>query len=158
MPINLNKLPNIKPVTEFTLPEPGFHLATIEGADIKTSKNGNDYINLKFKLDSGAIVWDILPISETPLMQYKLARLLKACKIPISGVIELKDLTRTLLNKRLVIHLKHETDNYQGNERTLAKVDLFAGDIFYTPEELPELVGQKQDNTEQSTIFDPSQY
>ena len=82
MGINFDALPKEKP-EGFALPEEGFHKATIVKTTVKTSANGNDYLEVQLKLDGGSTVFDRIMESDAPALQYKIARFITACKLPL---------------------------------------------------------------------------
>lgn len=149
--INFDALPKEKP-EGFDLPPEGFHKATVTKPVVKTSAAGNDYLEIQLKLATGGIVWDRIILSDAPALQYKIARYVKACKLPLTGEISLADLGRVTENKEIVVNLKHETKEWNGKETTRAEVDIFSNDIYYMPEEYASLVGQVPDESTTSGI------
>ena len=138
--INFDNIPKEKPAG-FSLPTPGFHKATIVKETLKTSNNGNQYLELQLKLDSGSMVFDKIMDSDAPALQWKLGRLVMACKLPLAGELTLSDLGKVIHNKRLVIDVKHTENEWNGKTTTKAEVEIFANDIFYPIEEYEMLVG-----------------
>ena len=138
--INFDNIPKDKPAG-YSLPEEGFHKATIAKAEIKISNNGNKYIQTQLKTDDGAIVFDNILDSDAPALQWKIGRLVTACKLPLVGELSLEDLAKVILNKRIVIDVKHVENEWQGKVTTKAEVDIFSNDIFYPIEEYDALVG-----------------
>ena len=142
MTINFDALPKERPENEYPLAPEGFHKATINKTTVKTSAKGNDYLEVQLKLDSGETVFDIIMNSDKPALQYKIARFITACKIPLVGELSLADLGRVVLNKQVVVDIEHKTSTYQGKERTRAEVAMFKNDIYYQPEEYSALIGE----------------
>ena len=151
MAINFDALPKEKPTGSLSVPTAGFHGVTIETAEIKTASSGNDYLELKLKLDSGEVVYDRVMESDKPALQYKLGRLLTACKIPLVGALTLKDLGTVIKGKKVVADITVKPDTYQrekGNADAMkAEVDIFSNDVFYPIEELAALTGNNTPST-----------
>jgi len=146
MAIHMDQLPKTKPEGQsegFALPEPGLHGALIEDTQVKISTNGsgNKYIEMVLKLDMGAKVWDNIMESDKAALQYKLGRLITACKLPLVGSLELEDLARVIKGKRIGVDIAVKDETYKGVTKPKASVEIFAGDIFYTPEELDAIKG-----------------
>ena len=72
----------------------GDHLAKLDNVEIKVSKGGNEYINLKFKLKSGEVLWHNLFFSEKALPMA--IRQLKSLKLIAS--LPIYSSTQDLLN------------------------------------------------------------
>ena len=144
--INFDNLPKEKPegTGDFPLPRIGFHLATITKAEYKVSENNNEMYALTLKLDEGGLVWDNVMLIDKPTPQYKLARLIQACKLPLVGNIDKKDLVKMLPNKRIVVDITTEENTWRGVTKEKPKVEAFKNDIFYPPEEAAALVPQEE--------------
>lgn len=144
MAIHMDQLPKDKPEGmggNFPVPESGLHGAVIQETEMKVSTAGNEYIKVTLKLDMGALMWDNVMESDKPALQYKLGRLISACKLPLVGELTLTDLARVIKGKRIGVDVKVTEDTYKGVTKPKAEVDIFAGDIFYTPEELDTMKG-----------------
>lgn len=150
MAINFDGLPKEKPAG-FKVPEPGFHKVTIAKVEEKVSKSGNDYLQLQLKLDDGSVVFDNIMDSTAPALQWKLGRLVSACKLPLSGELTLTDLGKVILNKEIVADIKVIEDDYKGDGSMKAEVDIFTNDIFYPIEDYQDLVGNTAPDTEPSS-------
>lgn len=138
--INFDSIPKEKPAG-FKVPEPGFHKVTIAKVTEEVSKAGNDYLQLQLKTEDGAIVFDNIVDSTAPALQWKLGRLVTACKLPLSGELTLSDLGKVILNKEIVADIKVIEDDYKKDGSMKAEVDIFTNDIFYPIEEYADLVG-----------------
>lgn len=138
MAINFDALPQAKPenLGGFELPDEGIHAAVIESASIKISTAQNKYIEVVFKLQSGSKVWDKIMESEKPALQYKLGRFLRACRIPLTGAMELEDLAKVIVGKTVHVDICHKPNTYNGETKIRAEVELFKGDIYYLPEDI----------------------
>lgn len=126
------------------LPKPGFTIVLIESASFRTSSMGNAMIELRLKTVDGLIINDYLIISNKSVLQYKLGRFVHACRLGITGVIELRDLAILIVNKHIVVDVKHEQNTHKGITTTKAVVDIFSNDIFYHISEYPSLVPEAQ--------------
>ena len=137
MAINFDALPKEKPANTggFELPEPGIHKAVIESTAVKPG-NAGPYLEVVLKLEQGSKVWDRIIPSDKPAMQYKLSRFLRACRIPLTGEMELADLGRVVTGKTVYVDIKHQENTYQGNTTMRAEVEIFKGDVYYTPEDM----------------------
>jgi len=140
MSINFDALPKERP-EGFALPSAGFHKATITKPTVKTSSAGNEYLEIQLKLESGGIVFDRIMNSDKPALQYKIARLITACKLPLTGELTLADLGKVIENKQIVVDVEHKDSEYNGKTITRAEVALFANDIYYPIEQYASLVG-----------------
>lgn len=146
MGIKFDNLPQNKPeeMQAGNLPSEGFHKVTIKKAEVKTSKAGNEYINLQLKTEEGPMVFDVIMDSDKPALQYKLGRLIRACKFPLQGELTLEDLAGLLEGKQIVADIHHIEDTYNNETKTKAEVDIFKNDIFYTIEEFAGLTGASE--------------
>lgn len=136
MAINLDALPQSKPEGGgFDLPEPGIHGAVIESQSMKPGAAG-PYLEIVLKLDKGGKVWDKLFNSDKPALQYKLGRFMRACRIPLVGEMDLEDLGKVAVGKRVFVDIVNKPNTYNGKTTTRPEVDIFAGDIYYLPEDI----------------------
>lgn len=133
MAINYTALPGSRPNN--IIPK-ACYLARIEIAEMKTPKQEGkkDYLNLRYALQTPegknvGKIYDILSESEQPLMQFKLQRFIQALELPITGVFELKDLVKMVLNKQLLVDVCPERKDGQDTGRNV--VDVSAADIYY---------------------------
>lgn len=151
MAINFDALPKNKPEGGggFELIPEGRHKVTIESASVKSGPN-SEYIEAVYKVEGYGKHWDRLFISDKAAPQYKLARFLRACGIPLVGEMELTDLCTVVVGKTFYTDFIHKTEEYKGEERTRAEVDIFGGDIYYLPHEI-ENQTQVSENTTNTT-------
>lgn len=148
MAINFNALPNEKPNA---LPNPGTYFATIEKAEMKQPSDSSkpEYLNLTLALQtkdgkSAGKIFDMLSESDKDLIRYKLARFILALEIPITGAFELKDLTKIVTGKKLIVDVavddpkkKNPDSPYQAK----AVVDVFTNMIYYPLAEASTIFG-----------------
>lgn len=134
MAINMNSLPTEKPSMSSVIPK-GSYIAKIVKAEMRTPKSGkNDYFSAECDITDPASnmsmgkFWINLFESEANLPRYQLARFIKALKLNIQGEFELKDLTKIVNGKSLIIDICPDKDN----ERSV--IDISA-DCFYPLEE-----------------------
>lgn len=136
--INFDALPTSN---EFKV-EADVYMAHIEKAEMRTPKTAGkpDYLNLQYRLTrhngkKAGVMFDAQYESDKSLIQYKLARFLKACKIPLQGQMELKDLATLVVNKDIVVDTSIDDS---GNQPKL-QVDLFGREAYYPVEQFDEI-------------------
>jgi hypothetical protein len=141
MAINFQNLPQDNP---FALPNAGVYRAKIVEAEMRTPKTDAskpDYLNLKLTLfdvtnkNCGSI-FDIISESDSSIVQYKIARFVRACKIPLTGSMELRDLAKVVKGKEIAVDVRIGKDN---KDQPKAEVDLFSREGYYMPEEFMEI-------------------
>lgn len=135
MAINMNSLPTEKPSMSSVIPK-GSYIAKIVKSEMRTPKSGKaDYFSAECDITDPASnssmgkFWINLFESETNLPRYQLARFIKALKLNIQGEFELKDLTKMVNGKSLVVDICPDKDN----ERSI--IDITA-DCFYPLDEI----------------------
>lgn len=135
MAINMNSLPTEKPSMSSVIPK-GSYIAKIVKSEMRTPKSGKaDYFSAECDITDPASnssmgkFWINLFESEANLPRYQLARFIKALKLNIQGEFELKDLTKMVNGKSLVIDICPDKDN----ERSI--IDISA-DCFYPLDEV----------------------
>lgn len=136
--INFDTLPT---TSEYSV-EADVYLAHIEKAEMRKPKTEGKpmYLSLQYRLSrhngkKAGVMFDMQFDSEKQLMQYKLARFLKACKIPLKGQMELKDIATLVLNKDIVVDTSVDET---GNQPRL-QVDLFGREAYYPIEQFDEI-------------------
>lgn len=139
MAINFDSLPQENP---FALPEPGVYKAKIVEAEMKQGKDLSkpEYLNLKFSLTdkngkSCGNLYDIIAESDSSVVQYKTARFIRACGLPLTGSMELKDLAKVVKGRELALDVSHDNKS----ERPRAQVDLFSREAYYLPSEFMDI-------------------
>ena len=130
MAINMNSLPTEKPSMSSVIPK-GCYIAKIVKAEMKTPKSAKaDYFSaecdVRDPVSNTAMgkFWINLFESNASLPRYQLARFIRALNLNIVGEFELKDLTKMVNNKSLMVDICPDKDN----ERSI--VDISA-DCFY---------------------------
>lgn len=138
MAINMNSLPTTKPSMSSVIPK-GCYIAKIVKSEMKTPRSGKaDYFSAECDVTDPVSntgmgkFWINLFESEAPLPRYQLARFIRALNLNITGEFELKDLTKMVNNKSLMVDICPDKDN----ERSI--VDISA-DCFYPIESRSEL-------------------
>lgn len=136
--INFDSLPTSN---EFKL-EADVYLAHIEKAEMRTPKDTSkpDYLSLQYRLTrhngkKAGVMFDAQYESDKPLIQFKLGRFLKACKIPLKGQMELKDLATLVVNKDIVVDAVIDESGTQPR----LQVDLFGREAYYPTEQFDEI-------------------
>lgn len=138
--INFNTLPTEKPSMGNIIPK-GQYKAKIEKAEMKQSRNESKppYLSIQFDLTDTVSnmpmgkIWAILTESDKALPLYQLSRFIQALKLPITGNFELKDLTKMIPGKELLVDVMPEKRD-DGKEPERSVVDVFSGQIFYPVE------------------------
>ena len=135
--INFNTLPDENTGSNSIIPK-GKYLAKIVKSEMKTPKQDNgpkpDYFSAECDITdpaSGTAMgkfWINLYESSANLCQWQLKKFIEALRLPIEGEFELKDLTKMVNGKELLVDIKIDQDN-RGNDRSV--VDINAGDCFY---------------------------
>lgn len=130
MAINMNSLPTEKPSMSSVIPK-GCYIAKIVKAEMKTPRSGKaDYFSAECDITDPVSntgmgkFWINLFESEANLPRYQLARFIRALNLNIQGEFELRDLTKMVNNKKLMVDICPDKDN----ERSI--VDISA-DCFY---------------------------
>lgn len=140
MPINFDSLPTECPNV---LPEAGIYLATIAEATVKVGKtSGNEYIELKLTLSDKTgktygTIYDSVMDSDKAAIQYKLGRFIRACGIPLTGSMELRDIVKLIPKKVLTVQTK--IDPAKDGYAAKAVVDLFGGEVYWKADEYDSL-------------------
>jgi hypothetical protein len=145
--INFDSLPNDKP---YSVPKKGTYYATIQKAELKMPQDPNKkkpYLNLTLQLKtadgkSAGKIWDIISESDHDLIRYKLQRLITALEIPITGTFELKDLTKIIVNKSLIVDVTVEEKDGRPPKGV---VDIFTNEIYYPLSKASEIFGSPND-------------
>ena len=154
--LNLDTLPQ---ENAFQNPDPGIYVAKVAKAEMVKSKPNaegvtSEYLKVVIDLlnDAGTTkvgtVFDSQFDSDKPLLQYKIGRFIKACGIPLSGQLELKDLAKIVVGKRLIVDVKIEKSEYQGKQQEKAVVDITTNEAYWHIDELAKVKGAK--NTPQN--------
>lgn len=122
--------------------QPGFYIAKIGKAEVKLSKAKNKYMSLRLQCNtldrssSAGLVWDCITTSDSKWAQYKLARLLQACNVPLKGELELEDIAKIIAGREIIIDVKQRDDDPSKFE-----VDPFTHECYYPLSELDTLKG-----------------
>lgn len=138
MAINMNSLPTEKPSMSSVIPK-GCYIAKIVKAEMKTPRSGKaDYFSAECDITDPVSntgmgkFWINLFESDANLPRYQLARFIRALNLNIQGEFELRDLTKMVNNKSLMVDICPDKDN----ERSI--VDISA-DCFYPLEPRAEI-------------------
>lgn len=138
MAIQFDKLPT---QNEYHV-EADVYLARIEEAEMRKPKDATKppYLNLKYRLTrhngkSAGVMFDGQYDSDKQIVQYKLARFLTACGIPLKGAMELSDIANLVLNKEIVVDTKVDESGSQPR----LQVDPFGREAYYPKEQFDEI-------------------
>lgn len=142
MAINFDNLPSDKP---YGAAEPGCYIGLIEKAEMKQPKDASkpQYLNLQIALTnkdgkSCGKVFDIITESEHSLARYKLGRFVQALELDLSGEMELKDLTKIVVNKKMILDITNKAD---AKNIDRAVVDALKDEIYYPMSKANEKLG-----------------
>lgn len=136
MAINYDALPT---ENESSFPKlEGRYIAEIASAEMKVSKTGNNYLNLRYNITDAngkkyGSVFDMQFDSDKNFLQYKLKRFIIGFQIPISGTFELADLTKLCVGKKAYVDLKVEK---QEGYDAKTVVDASAAEIYAPLEQI----------------------
>ena len=131
MSINFNSLPSKKPYGAVTGP----HYATIIKAEMRKAKDPSkpEYLSLEYQLSdkSGAAkgkLYDLITEPTKDFTKYKLFRFLKALDLMLEGDFELKDISKIVVGKRLIVDVIPDDKGYNS-------VDVRKNEIYYSLDE-----------------------
>lgn len=145
--INMNSIPDRKPAMGNIIPK-GQYICKIVKSEMKQGKDPNkppyfsaecDVIDPLSNTGMGKF-WINLYESEAALVRYQLGRFIKALNLNLQGEFELKDLTKMVNGKSLMVDIKPE-DRKDGSAPQRSVVDIDA-ECFYPviTEEAPDAV------------------
>ena len=146
--INYNSIPTKKPAIGTIIPK-GQYICTIVKSEMKQGKNLNKppYFSAECNVTDPASnmsmgkFWINLYESEAPLVRYQLGRFINALNLNIQGEFELKDLTKMVNGKSLLVDIKpEETKDNSAPQRSVIDID---AECFYpinTVDESPDAV------------------
>lgn len=126
--INFDSLPKDKPNNNSI--EPGRYTATVFKCEMRESKTtpGTKYLNVSFKCGNHGFVNENYFDSDKAFLQYKLGRLLKACKVTLAGEGKLEDVAKVIKGKEVVVDVVV-------NDRGYGSLDYSGGNEgIYEPE------------------------
>lgn len=135
MAINMNSLPTTKPSMSNVIPK-GQYLATIDEAKMVTPKSGGkpyfsaqcDIVDPVSRSNMGKF-WINLFDSEAQLCKWQIGRFITALKLNLTGEFELKDLTKFVKGKSLLVDICPE-ERKDGQQPQKSVVDISA-DCYY---------------------------
>ena len=134
--INMNSLPGEKPSMSNIIPKGMYHAKIIKSTMKPSSTIGKpDYLSAECDISdpvSGTRIgkfWINLYESEADLVRYQLRRFIEAIDLKISGDFELKDLTKMINGRELMVDIKPE-DRKDGKAPQRSVVDIDA-ECFY---------------------------
>ena len=137
MAINFNELPTNRFTGAAAPKVAGRYKAYIENAEMKVKKDGSgEYLNLKYKLTdadgkAAGSMYDIHSESTKAFVLWKLGRLLTACRIPLEGTMELKDIGAIIVGRTIEVDL--DVEEWNGKQRYI--IDTKKGECYYPCEE-----------------------
>lgn len=136
MSINMNSLPKEKPSQGNLIPK-GNYRAKIKKAEMRSPKDVNrpDYFSAECDVTDPVSntemgkFWINLFESEAPLVRWQLSRFIQALGLPLEGEFDLKDLTKMVNGKELMVDIQPE-ERTDGKPPQRSVVDISA-DCFY---------------------------
>lgn len=143
MAINMNTLPTEKPGNFSVIPK-GSYIAKIVKAEMKKPKDETGTKPMYFTAEADITdpasnaslgkFWINLYESNAPLCLFQISRFVKALNLPITGEFELRDLTKMVIGKSLVVDICPDKEG----KKSVIDID---ADIFYpiepqTPEQI----------------------
>lgn len=139
--INFNTLPT-ENSGSFALIPKGQYIATISKAEMKQGKDTTKppYLNVETDITDPASnsnmgkFWIIITESPADLPRWQLRRFIEALKLPIQGEFELKDLSKMVTGRKMLVDIEIKPDN-QGKDRNAVDI---SGGCFY-PIEQPSI-------------------
>lgn len=139
MALNFDSLPKERPNNNSTV-EAGKHKATVFKAEMKESKAGNPYLNVSFRTEQGFVNEGYMDIDK-PFVLWKLGQLLKACKVKLAGEGTLKDVSKVIVGKEVMIDVVlndkgYPTIDYSSNKDGVAPVGNTTEVVEETEEEI----------------------
>lgn len=109
--LNFDALPKDKPASNTVAP--GRYDAVVFKTEMMKSKTTDtEYLNVSFKIDGGGFVNENYFDSDKPFLQYKLGRLLKACKVTLQGEGTLNDVAKVIKGKKVTIDVELNDRGY----------------------------------------------
>lgn len=109
--LNFNALPQDKPNNN-TVSNGRYSAVVFKTQKLAGKESGVPYLNVSFKLDNGGFVNENYFDSDKPFLQYKLGRLLKACKITLNGQGTLKDVAKVINGKKVIVDVAVNDKGY----------------------------------------------
>lgn len=125
--MNFDALPKDKPNQNSVAD--GRYTAKVFKTEMRTGKDSNnEYLNVSFKIDNGGFVNENYFDSDKPFLQYKLGRLLNACKVTLNGEGTLRDVAKVIKDKVVIIDVAvndrgYGALDYSGNNEGIYPVD-----------------------------------
>lgn len=125
--MNFDALPKDKPNQNSVAD--GRYTAKVFKTEMRTGKDSNnEYLNVSFKINNGGFVNENYFDSDKPFLQYKLGRLLNACKVTLSGEGTLRDVAKVIKDKVVIIDVAvndrgYGALDYSGNNEGIYPVD-----------------------------------
>ena len=127
MALNFDALPKERPNNNNNV-EAGRYEATVFKAEMRDSKStpGTQYLNVSFKTDSGFVNENYFD-SDKAFLQWKLGQLLIACNVRLAGEGTLKDVSKVIVGKKVMIDVVlndkgYPTIDYSGNKNGVEPV------------------------------------
>lgn len=154
MAINFDALPQSNPIGKI---EDDVYFATIVEASMKQGKDPTKpmYLNMRLELkdrfgSKAGTIFDVVTESESAFMMYKISRLVQACKLNITGSMELKDLCKLLTGKQIVLRTQWN------KEYNKAEVKAIGTEIYWKLEDMQTIYSELHPDGEVPFMEEPT--
>lgn len=138
--LNFNKLPQGKPNNN-TVSEGRFTAEVFKTQMMVSKTTGNEYLNVSFKIENGGFVNENYFDSDKPFLQYKLGRLLRACKVTLEGEGSLNDVAKVVKGKKVIIDVAVNDKGYGALDYANSNEGIYMPDEF-NPFDVDTAVGE----------------
>ena len=147
MALNFSNLPTERPNNNGNLTD-GAYKATVFKSEMRDSKStpGSQYLNVSFKTEQGFVNENYFD-SDKPFLQCKLGQLLKACKVTLSGEGSLKDVSKVIQGKEVMVDVIINDNGYPAIDYTGSKEGVY-------PVTSAKAETKKEETTTTETVLD----
>lgn len=134
MAINFDAIPDKNPSGSL---EPGTYRMKVTKTEMKQPKDTNKPMFLEVTYATTAMNGDTSTFvdkffeSDSTFLLFKLKRFTAAAGIPLTGDVELKDISKLIGGKEVVGVITNSENTYKGKTTTIAEIDLFNSDCYY---------------------------
>lgn len=103
MAIHFDNLPTEKPEGATTRTAGTFKARIVKAEIGKSKTSGNEQLVVSFKTEKGEFVNEYYQEGDSPFAMFKLGQLLLACAVKLQGEGTLKDISKVIINKDVII-------------------------------------------------------
>lgn len=137
--LQFDKMPTAKPANGSEVVAGRFAAKVFKTQMMVSKTTNNEYLNVSFKLKDGGFVNENYFDSDKPFLQYKLGRLLRACKVQLEGEGTLKDVAKVIADKDVIIDVEVNDRGYGSLDYSKDKEGIYMPDEFDNPFDVPEI-------------------